>query len=145
LCPGLFLYRFSADSSSVNINLCTLELIHQEMLLYSNLLLILAAVIGFIMIFIGLHYHRRSLILVICHVLFAVIGLAFLLYEITREFISLYNITAAVLLMLTLIVGAILAALRDNKQPAPMPAVTVHAIIGLAGITLLLLGSYQAI
>ena len=94
------------------------------MLLYSNLLLILAAVIGFIMIFIGFHYHRRSSILVISHVLLAVVGLAFLLYQITREFISQYNIAAAVLLMLTLIVGAILAALRDNKQPAPMPAGT---------------------
>ena len=112
------------------------------MLLYSNLLLILAAVIGFIMIFIGLHYHRRLLMLVIGHVLFAVVGLATLLYQITREFISQYIIAAAVLLMLTLVVGAILAALRDNKQPAPMPAVTVHAIIGLAGISLLLLGSY---
>ena len=141
---GLLRYRFSADCSSVNINLYTLELINQEMLLYSNLLLMLAAVIGFIMIFIGLHYHRRSFILVIGHVLFAVIGLASLLYEITREFISQYNIAAAVLLMLTLVVGAILAALRDNKQPPPMPAVTVHAIIGLTGITLLLLGSYQS-
>ena len=112
------------------------------MLLYSNLLLTLAAVIGFIMIFIGLHHHRRSLMLVIGHVLFAVVGLATLLYQITREFISQYIIAAAVLLMLTLVVGAILAALRDNKQPAPMPAVTVHAIIGLAGISLLLLGSY---
>ena len=80
--------------------------------------------------------------LVIGHVLFAVVGLATLLYQITREFISQYIIAAAVLLMLTLVVGAILAALRDNKQPAPMPAVTVHAIIGLAGISLLLLGSY---
>ena len=105
----------------------------------------MAAVIGFIMIFIGLHYHRRSLILVACHVLFAVVGLASLLYLITTEFISLYNIAAAVLLMLTLIIGAIIAALRDNNQPPPMPAVTVHAIIGLAGITLLLLGSYQVI
>ena len=115
------------------------------MLLYSNLLLILAAVIGFIMIFIGIHYHRRSLMLVISHVLFAVIGLASLLYHITIEFISLYNIAAAVLLMLTLIVGAIIAALRENNQPPPVPAVTVHAIIGLAGISLLLLGSYQSI
>ena len=105
----------------------------------------MAAVIGFIMIFVGLHYHRRSLILVICHVSLAVIGLAILLYEITREFISQYNIAAAVLLMLTLVVGAILAALRDNKKPAPMPAVTVHAIIGIAGISLLLLGSYQSL
>ena len=115
------------------------------MLLYSNLLLMLAAVIGFIMIFIGIHYHHRSLMLVISHVLFAVIGLASLLYNITIEFISLYNIAAAVLLMLTLIVGAIIAALRDNKKPPPMPAVTVHAIIGLVGISLLLLGSYQSI
>ena len=105
----------------------------------------LAAVIGFIMIFIGIHYHRRSLMLVISHVLFAVIGLASLLYNITIEFISLYNIAAAVLLMLTLIVGAIIAALRDNKKPPPMPAVTVHAIIGIVGISLLLLGSYQSI
>jgi len=97
------------------------------------------------MIFVGLHYHRRSLILVFSHVLFAVAGLAFLLYEITREFISQYNIAAAVLLMLTLVIGAILAALRDKKQPPPMSAVTVHAIIGIAGITLLLLGSYQSI
>ena len=114
------------------------------MLLYSNLLLILAAVAGFIMIFIGFNYHRRSLMLVTCHVLLAVAGLAILLYQITREFISLYNIAAAMCLMLTLIVGAILAALRDNKLPAPMPAITVHAMLGLAGITLLLLGSYQA-
>ena len=97
------------------------------------------------MIFIGFHYHRRSLMLVIGHVLSAVAGLSFLLYEITRQFISLYNIAAAVLLMLTLIIGAILAALRDNQRPPPMPAVTVHAVIGLVGISLLLLGSYQSI
>ena len=115
------------------------------MLLNSNLLLILAAVIGFIMIFIGVHYHRRSLILVISHVALAVIGLALLLYHITIEFITLYNIAEAVLLLLTLIIGAIIAALRDNKQPPPMPAVTVHAIVGLTGISLLLLGSYQSI
>ena len=115
------------------------------MLLYSNLLLILAAIVGFIMILIGFHYNRRSLVLVTCHVLLAVAGLTSLLYQITRDFISLYNIAAALLLMLTLIVGAILAALSSNKQPAPMPAVTVHAMIGLTGISLLLLGSYQAI
>jgi len=115
------------------------------MLLYSNLLLLLAAIIGLIMIFIGFHYHRSSLMLVTSHVLLATAGLASLIYQITRDFISLYNIAAALLLMLTLVVGAILAALRDNKQPAPMPAVTVHALIGLAGISLLLLGSYQAI
>ena len=115
------------------------------MLLYSNLLLILAAVAGFIMIFIGFHYHRRSLMLVICHVLLAVAGLAILLYQVTRDFISMYNIAAALCLMLTLVIGAILAALRDNKQPAPILAVTVHAMIGIAGISLLLLGSYQAL
>ena len=97
------------------------------------------------MIIIGLHYHRRSLILVVSHVAIAVTGLALLLYQITMEFISLYNIGAAVLLMLTLIIGAILAALRDKNQPPPMPAVTVHAVIGLTGISLLLLGSYQSI
>ena len=97
------------------------------------------------MIIIGLHYHRRSLMLVVSHVAIAVTGLALLLYQITMEFISLYNIGAAVLLMLTLIIGAILAALRDKNQPPPMPAVTVHAVIGLTGISLLLLGSYQSI
>ena len=115
------------------------------MLLYSNLLLILAAVAGFIMIFIGFHYHRRSLMLVTCHVLLAVAGLALLLYQVTMDFTSLYNIAAALLLMLTLVAGAILAALRDDRQPAPMPAVAVHALMGLTGISLLLLGSYQAI
>lgn len=114
------------------------------MLLFSNLLLILAAIIGFIMMFIGFHKHRSSLLLATFHVLLGVAGLAILLYQITRDFISQYNIAAALLLMLTLVAGAILAALRNNKQPAPMPAVTVHAMIGLAGISLLLLGSYQA-
>lgn len=111
------------------------------MLLYSKFLLSLAAIIGFIMIFIGLHYHRRSLMLVTSHVLFAVAGAAILLYQITRDFISLYNVAAALLLMLTLIAGAILAAIRDNRQPMPIKAIVVHAIFGLAGISLLLLGS----
>lgn len=110
------------------------------MIFYAGTLLILAAILGFIMIFIALRYHRSSLKLAIVHVLFAIAGLGFLGFQIVRGPIDKYNNVAALLLVLTFIGGGMLLALREGNRSPPMPVVTIHASLALAGLLVLLLG-----
>jgi len=112
------------------------------MTLYSILLLTTAAALGFFMVFIGFRYHRSSLKLAISHGVIGIAGLVFLAMQIYRGPTDKYNNGAALLLVLTVIGGGILLALRDGKQAPPMPVVAIHAIMALIGLTVLLLG-YQ--
>jgi hypothetical protein len=112
------------------------------MILYSSTLLLLAALVGFVMVYIGLRYHRSSKKLAISHALIAIIGLGFLGAEIFRGPINKYNNGAALLLVLALIGGGMLLALRDGDRAPAMPVVAIHAIMALAGLTVLLLGSF---
>jgi len=112
------------------------------MTLYSITLLTLAAILGFIMVFAGLQYHRSSLKLAVSHALFAITGLGFLGAQIYHGAIDKYNNVAALLLVLALVGGGMLIALREGNRAPPMPLVTIHAVMALAGLTVLLLG-YQ--
>jgi peptidoglycan/LPS O-acetylase OafA/YrhL len=110
------------------------------MILYSILLLTLAVTLGFLMVFLGCRYHRSSLKLAISHALLAIAGLGFLGMQIYRGPIEKYNNGAALLLILALIGGGMLLALREGNRAPPMPVVTIHAIFALAGLTVLILG-----
>jgi len=112
------------------------------MILYSSTLLLLAALVVFMMVYIGLRYHRISKKLAISHALIAIMGLCFLGAQIFHGPINKYNNGAALLLVLALIGGGMLLALRDGDRSPPMPVVVIHAIMALAGLTVLLLGNF---
>jgi len=92
------------------------------------------------MIFIGLRYHRSSPKLALSHVLIAIAGLIFLTIQIVRGPLDKYNNGAALLLVLAFIGGGMLFALRDGNRAPAMPVVAIHALIALAGISVLFLG-----
>lgn len=112
------------------------------MVLYSISLLILAALLGFTIIYIGIRHHCSSSKLALGHALLGISGLIFLGIHIAGSSIDKYNNVAALLLVLALIGGGLLFALRDNDSAPPMPAVTIHAIIAVAGLSVLLLGYF---
>ena len=55
-------------------------------------------------------------------------------------FINKYNNVAALLMILALIGGVMLFALRETSKPPPMTLVAIHAIMALTGLLLLILG-----
>ena len=110
------------------------------MMTYALILLLLAALLGFTMIVIGLRYHRSSLKLVLAHIAFAVAGLAMLFAQIMQYPANKFHNSAALLLTLTLVGGLLMFALRDGKRAMPLPVVGFHAGVALVGIFVLWLG-----
>lgn len=110
------------------------------MIFYASLLLATAAVLGLTMVFIGVLFHRSSFKLAMSHAAFALAGLAFLGTQIVQGPINKYNNGAALLLALALIGGGMLFALREKNKPPAMMLVLIHALMALAGLTVLILG-----
>jgi hypothetical protein len=75
-------------------------------------------------------------------IVIAIMELGFPGTQIFRDPISKYNNGAALLLVLALIGGSMLLALRDGERLPPMPVVVIHAIMALVGLAVLLLGSF---
>jgi len=110
------------------------------MTFYAIILLSLAATFGLSMVFIGARFQRSSLKLAMGHATFALAGLAFLGTQIYQGPINKYNNGAALLLALALIGGGMLFALREKDKPPAMMLVLMHAIMAIAGLSVLILG-----
>ena len=110
------------------------------MILSVILLFSLTASLGLFLVVLGVHYHRKSLITGLIHAGIGLIAFGFLVSQIIGHSINKYNNVAALLMILALIGGVMLFALRETSKPPPMTLVAIHAIMALTGLLLLILG-----
>jgi len=110
------------------------------MLLTILFLFTFAVVIGLFMVVLGLRYRRSSLPLALSHAALALIALGLLFNQIFTQAINKFNNAAALLMVLALIGGLMLFALREKNKPPAMILVTIHAAMGLGGLLVLFLG-----
>jgi len=113
-----------------------------NLLLVSFLLLISAVAIGFYLVFLGLHQRKRSPGLGLTHAGLALSGFIVLFIEIFTGPIDKLNNVAALLLFFAILGGGMVFALHEENRPPSMAAVTAHAIVGLAGISLLIINLF---
>ena len=107
----------------------------------ATLLLVVSAVtVGFYLIFLGLRHRRRAPGLGLTHAGLALSGITLLFIQIFTGPENKLNNLAALLLFFALVGGGMVFALHDRNRPPSMPAVIVHAIAGLIGVSLLIIG-----
>lgn len=102
------------------------------------LLLAAAALVGFFLVIRGLRYHKSSLKLGLVHASLAITGIALLLTQIVNGPTHKQNNIAALLLVLALVGGGMVFALREANKPPAMAVVTIHAIMALVGLFVLI-------
>lgn len=107
--------------------------------LVSFLLLISAVAIGFYLVFLGMRQRKRSPVLGLTHAGLALTGFIALFIEIFTGPLDKLNNVAAILLFFALLGGGMVFALHEENRPPAMAAVTAHAIMGLVGISLLII------
>ena len=108
-------------------------------LLLATFLLISAVAIGFYLVFLGMHQHKRSPGLGLTHAGLALTGFIVLFIEIFTGPIDKLNNVAAIILFFAILGGGMVFALHEENRPPAMAAVTAHAIMGLVGILLLII------
>ncbi len=113
-----------------------------NLLLVSFLLLISAVAIGFYLVYLGLHQRKRSPGLGLTHAGLALSGFIVLFIEIFTGPIDKLNNVAGLLLFLAILGGGMVFALNEENKPPSMAAVTAHAIMGLVGISLLIINLF---
>ncbi len=110
--------------------------------LAATLLLITAAAIGVHLALLGMRKRKRSPSLGLTHAVLALSGLILLFVEIyygpTNKLIN----TAAFFLFFAIVGGGIVFALHEEKRPPSMGAVTAHAIMGVVGVSLLVINLF---
>jgi hypothetical protein len=118
------------------------------MILAAIALFSLTAVLGLLLIVLGVRYRRGSLPMAAGHVVAALIGLGVLFKVILGGPRNMLYNNAALLFVLTLIGALILLALRvsarEYRTPPPMFMVGLHAVLALAGLLLLVMGYTRA-
>ena len=110
-----------------------------NLLLVSFLLLISAVAIGFYLVFLGMRQRKRSPVLGLTHAGLALSGFIVLFTEIFTGPIDKLNNVAAILLFFAILGGGMVFALHEENRPPAMAAVIAHAIMGLVGISLLII------
>ena len=110
------------------------------MILYSILLFSVAASLGLYLVVLGARYHRSSLKIGLSHASIGLTALVLLFLQIINGTMNKYNNVAALLMILALIGGLMLFALREQNKPPPMVLVGIHAVMALAGLLVLFLG-----
>ena len=113
-----------------------------NLLIVSIFLLITAVAIGLYLVFLGLHKRRRSPGLGLTHASLALAGILVLLTLIFTGPTDKLNNLAALLLLFAVVGGGIVFALHEENRPPSMAAVIIHAIMGLAGLSLLLINLF---
>ena len=108
-----------------------------NMLLAATLLLISAVAVGVYLVYLGLRQRKRSPGLAFTHAGLALSGIMVLFIEIFTGPADKMNNVAAFFLFFAIVGGGIVFALHEENRPPSMAAVTVHAIMGLVGISLL--------
>jgi len=102
------------------------------------LLLTAAVLVGFFLVIRGLRYRKSSLKLGLVHASLAISGIALLLTQIINGPTDKQNNIAALLLLLALVGGVMVFALREANKPPAMAVVTIHAIMALVGLFVLI-------
>ncbi len=110
-----------------------------NLLLTTVLLLISAIAVGIYLVFIGLRQHKRSPGLAVTHAGLALSGIIVLFTEIFTGPTDKINNVAALFLFFAIVCGGMVFALHEENRPPSMVAVIAHAIMGLVGISLLII------
>jgi hypothetical protein len=108
----------------------------------TTLLLISAVVVGIYLVFLGLSERKRSPGLGLTHAVLALSGIMVLFTEIFTGPTDKLNNAAALFLLFAIVGGGMVFALHEENRPPSMAAVTAHAIMGLAGISLLIINLF---
>ena len=106
------------------------------------LLLISAVAVGLYLVMLGLRQRKRSPGLARTHVGLALSAIAVLFTEIFTGPADKINNLAALFLFFALVGGGLVFALHEKNRPPSMAAVTVHAIMGMAGLSLLFINLF---
>ena len=110
-----------------------------NLLLATALLLISAVAVGLYLVFLGLRQRMRSTGLALAHAGLALSGIIVLFIEIFTSPTDKMNNVAALFLLFAIVGGGMVFALHEENRPPSMAAVTAHAIMGLVGISLLII------
>ena len=113
-----------------------------NLLFISIFLLITAVAIGLYLVFLGLRKHTRSPGLGLTHASFALAGFIVLFMQIYIGPTDKLNNFAALFLFFAVIGGGMVFVLREENKPPSMVAVTIHAVMGLAGISALIINLF---
>ena len=110
------------------------------MILSSIILFSLTALLGLFLVVLGMRYHRSSLKMGLIHACTGLLALGLLITQIISGPINKYNNVTALLMILALIGGLMLFALREHNKPPPMVLVGIHALMALVALLVLFLG-----
>jgi len=113
-----------------------------NLLLATVLLLISAIAVGFYLVFIGLRQRKRSPGPGLTHAALALSGVIVLFVEIFTGPTDKINNVAGLFLFFAIVGGGMVFALHEENKPPSMVAVTAHAIMGLVGISLLIINLF---
>jgi peptidoglycan/LPS O-acetylase OafA/YrhL len=105
-------------------------------------LLVTAAAIGFYLVFLGLRKHKRFPGLGLTHASFALAGIIVLFAMVYTGPTDKLNNFAALFLFFAIVGGGMVFALHQKNKPPSMLAVTIHAFMGLVGISALLINLF---
>jgi hypothetical protein len=101
--------------------------------------LLSAVAVGLYLVMVGFRQKKRMPALGLTHAGLAIAAIAILFMAIFEGPSSKLNNAGAFFLLLALIGGGLVFLLHEEKKPPSMAAVVFHAVMGLIGLTLLLL------
>lgn len=110
------------------------------MILSSIILFSLAAGLGLFLVVLGIRYRRSSLKIGLSHASIGLLAFGLLMAQIINGATDKYNNVAALLMILAIIGGLMLFALREHNRPPPMVLVGIHALMALVGLLVLFVG-----
>jgi hypothetical protein len=113
-----------------------------NLLLATALLLISAIAVGIYLVFLGLRQRKRSPVLGLTHAVLALSGIMVLFMEIFTGPTDKLNNVAALFLFFALVGGGMVFALHEQNRPPSMVAVTAHAVMGVVGVSLLIINLF---
>lgn len=96
-----------------------------------------AMILGLYLVYLGIRHHKGSSKLGLTHGALAVTGTSLLLTEIFTGATDKMNNLAALFLVLAILGGGLVFALREPGKSPSMPIVVTHAIMGLIGAGIL--------
>ena len=113
-----------------------------NLLLTTVVLLVSAITVGLYLVVLGLRQRKRSPGLAVTHAGLALSGIIVLFTAIFTGPTDKMNNVAALFLFFAIVGGGMVFALHEENRPPSMVAVMAHAIMGLVGITLLVINLY---
>ena len=111
-------------------------------LVFSTVLLVSAVAVGLYLVYIGLRQRRRLPGTGLIHAGLALIGTIILFTEIFSGPTDKLNNIAALFLFFAVMGGGMVFMLHEENRPPSMVAITAHAIMGLFGISLLIINLF---